>query len=367
MSKRVIFATIALHNMAGGLERNIVRIANYLSTRGYDVSLLSFDLPDAQAFYAIEPGVKWFRLGRTRPHQKISFGERLALLGRIREALRGEKATLIVFHHGILLRLLLASLFLNIRTFCSERSALSLYKHVQLSKWNLNFFLLFLVSKVIVQFESYRKDYPAPLRSRIVTIPNVVEKAGHLADVVAPSANGRFSILALGRFCDQKNFTALVVAFASLARDFPQWDLYLIGEGAFREILEKQILHAGLRERVFLPGSTTDTQSRFLQSHIYAMPSKWEGFPNALAEAMAHGLPAVGYAGCQGVSDLIEDGRSGLLAAGNGDVMTLAGALERLMADPALRAKMGQAAASSMQQYLPERIYPEWEKLLKDL
>lgn len=81
---------------------------------------------------------------------------------------------------------------------------------------------------------------------------------------------------------------------------------------------------------------------------------------------MAAGVPAVGFKGGTGVEDLIQDGITGLLAE-NGDVDSLAAALRSLMNDASKRKIMGQQAAESMKQYEPEKIWNEWEALLKDV
>lgn len=365
MSRQVVFATISLHQMAGGLERNIVRIANYLAERGYDVSLLSFDFPEAEAFYQINPKITWHRLGRTEPHKAISFSERLKLFSRIRSVLP-KWATIIVFHHGLLVRLMLSGIGLGNKIICSERSALSMYDHIRASKWNLNFFLMGFVSKILVQFESYRQNYPFWMRPKIQAIPNVVEMPSAKALTGIPNVDGRFQILAVGRLCDQKNYAALIQAFSNISAKFQNWDLVIIGSGGFGKSLMEQIKHLGLSERIMLPGASQNVETWYLKSHIYAMPSKWEGFPNALAEALAHGLPSVGYAGCAGVADLIEHGKNGVLSEGNGNVKSLSEEMEKLMADIQLRNKMSAAAIQSVSGYSAEKIYPQWENLFKD-
>ncbi len=361
----MIFATISLHNMAGGLERNIIRISNYLAARGHSVSILSFDLPDAVSFYPIDEKVKWHKVGQTAPHQPISFTERLKLLCCIRGVFKSTKAsTLIVFHHGLLPRLMLAKIGLGIKTICSERSALTIYNHIVASKWNISFFLMFFASKILVQFESYKKDYPLLMRQKMWTVPNVVEPAKGRAQPSVADDKGRFEILAVGRLCDQKNYASLIEAFAMVSEKYADWDLTIIGSGALKDRLTRQIKASGLERRISIQDAQSDIYSRYAKSHIYTMPSKWEGFPNALAEALSCGLPAVGFKNCAGVADLISHGNNGLLADGNGDALSLAAQLEVLMNDPSRRDEMGEGAINSVATYTEERIYPEWERLL---
>jgi glycosyltransferase involved in cell wall biosynthesis len=80
---------------------------------------------------------------------------------------------------------------------------------------------------------------------------------------------------------------------------------------------------------------------------------------------MSAGLPVVGYKNCAAVNELIEDGRTGFLCADG--VEPLADALEKLMGNQALRARMGRAAKVAMQAYAPEKIWDQWEALMKKI
>ena len=88
MSGRYALATIALDDMPGGLERNFISLANALARRGHTVSLITFDRQDARSFYSIDNDVRWYKVGVSRPHGSISFGDRLRLMRVIRAALR---------------------------------------------------------------------------------------------------------------------------------------------------------------------------------------------------------------------------------------------------------------------------------------
>jgi glycosyltransferase involved in cell wall biosynthesis len=123
----------------------------------------------------------------------------------------------------------------------------------------------------------------------------------------------------------------------------------------------------GLEDRVSLPGVTKSIDEWYASSHLFCLSSRWEGFPNALAEALAHGLPAVGFAGCAGVRDLITPGVTGFLAPGNGDVDALAETLGKAMDNAEVRRQMGSAASESVRSFHPGQVLSRWEDLLSEV
>jgi glycosyltransferase involved in cell wall biosynthesis len=361
---RIVLGTIAMDEMAGGLERNIALLANHLVEQGHDVHLLTFDRADARSFYPLDPRVTWHRVGRTTPHAAIGFGARLKLIAAMRSVISHHRGSIVIcFHHGILFRFIAAAVGSGATLVCSERNSLRLYEHIRQSKWSFNFVLLALTRRITVQFASYVADYPVWLRRRIRVIPNPVYAAARRASPARPAADGRFRLVCVGRLCAQKNQRALVLAFAELASRFPDWDLELVGDGPARDDLRQTIDRFDLKRRVFLAGRSDEIEARLLAGHAFCLPSLWEGFPNALAEAMAHGLPAVAYESCPGAKDLVDHERTGLLAERDG----LADCLGRLMAAPDMRMRIGAAAAAAMDRFSPESSFRKWQDLLAEV
>lgn len=362
--KSVVLGTISLDRMAGGLEKNIILLANHLARQGDDVTLVTFDRIHATSFYDIEPSVKWHKVGNTRPHGTIGFVERLRLIGRIRSVLKGVgRPTIICFHHGILSRFYLAALNLGLRLVCSERNSLTLYQHIRQSKWSVGFLMLGLTDKITVQFPGYVPDYPFWLRGRIKVIPNPVSMPQRQARPDMAGKDGRFKLVTVGRLCAQKNQKALIDAFSAISSRFPQWDLHIIGDGDAHDDLTRHVDLKSLRERVFFEGKQRNVSAWLADSNLFCLPSKWEGFPNALAEAMAHGLPCVGFTECAGVRDLIIDGKTGALAK-DGDLPDV---LASLMASADRRRDMGLASVEIISKFSPENTFQKWDELLANL
>lgn len=352
--------------MGGGLERNILYLANYMAKKGYDVHLITFDRAGAKAFYEIDPSITWHKIGVTAPHSGVTFKQRLGLLKDMRSIIKGcgSNTPIICFHHGILVRFILANLLLGNPVICSERNSLSIYKYVNLPKHNLNYFMMFLVRAITVQFPAYVKNYHPLLQKRITPIGNPVFPAEGCANVVAANDKGRFSLLTVTRLCGQKNLEELIKAFASIADQFSDWDLDIVGDGEWQERLAKLIQSLDMSDRIFLRGKQKNVSDFYKSSHLFCLPSQWEGFPNALAEALSYGLPAVGYEETDGVNQLITHGKNGLLAKDQGNIDTLSAALSALMLSPETREKMSVQAVKSIAQYKPTTVFAKWDMLI---
>jgi glycosyltransferase involved in cell wall biosynthesis len=365
MKRHLVFSTISLNQMAGGLEKNIILLANYFADNNYDVTLITFDLHNAESFYPIHKRVKWHRIGCSPVHSSISFSNRLELMKKIRGHIRRMNFPIIVcFHHGILSRFFFSTLFLEKKIICSERNSLSLYDYIRQPKWNMNFLFLSFVDWITVQFPEYVHDYPFWVRRKIIVLPNPVLPTTGAAKPNVSYYDDRFILLAVGRLCAQKQQHILIESFIESALNNPSWDLYIIGDGDRRNDLQKQIDASGLQKRIFLLGKRDNVSDWYVKANLFCLPSQWEGFPNVLAEAMVHGLPCIGFSECAGVRELMEDGVTGRLVGDADSVSALKAALTELMRDEVKRVQFGNAACQAMLDYEPKQIFSRWERLL---
>lgn len=346
----------------------IITIMNEMAARGHEASLFSWDRANAEAFYPIADGVSWHRLDMGDPGRKAGVRMVAARAVAVRRLVRETEPDIITcFQGGPFRAMQLFTLGLGIPLVAAERTAPTLYEHAGSARAKFIEHQAFRFAKrITIQFERYRDLYPAHLRRRMVAIPNPVAPAVAHANPEAPGPDGRYRLLSVGRLSYQKNYEVLLSAFAELAPRFPDWDLRVVGEGEDRMALEAKLATMPtLRDRVDMPGATTNVSAEYAAAQLFCLPARWEGFPNALAEGLAHGLPSVGFSGCAGVPDLITDGVTGGLAAGNNDAASLAGALAPLMEDHAERARMGRAAVQSVVPYKPEAIFDLWEQMFR--
>ncbi len=208
------------------------------------------------------------------------------------------------------------------------------------------------VSKSVADFAARVIGIPP---AKLVVIPNGIPlgdfRPGDQAKARAtlempPSA---LVVGAVGRLQPVKGIHYLLEAFARLASDHPEAILLLVGDGPQRAQLERLARHVGGSERVCFLGSRSDVPRLLQAMDIFVLPSIWEGMPNAALEAMAAGLPTVATA-VGGTPEVVVDGVTGLLAPPcNPDA--LAQAIARLLRNPDLRRKMGQAGQERVEQH----------------
>lgn len=197
----------------------------------------------------------------------------------------------------------------------------------------------------------------------IYIIGNAVEIPAQPVDLQAQK--DKYRIVSVGVLNNNKNQKLLLEAFAELAESFPQWEMEFWGSntGNYAKELEQYIRSHHLEDRVFLKGTSKNVNSDIYdRADIYVIPSKKEGFPLSLTEAMAAGIPAVGLRSCPGVNELIRNGETGYLTEAS--VNSLREKLELLMSDRKLRVQIGEAGRKAMDEYKSEKIWNQWEELL---
>lgn len=350
---KMLFAIKALEDIQGGAERVLADITARLAAEGRDVAAVTFDREGAQPFYPLSDKVRLYNLGIGDTHASATFAETWQRMRALRRFVKEHKPDVAIgFMHSMFVPLAFALIGSGVPVVASEHIVPDHYKTRRFE------FILFLLSslfmrRITVLSKTIMKSYPYILRRKMVPVPNPVMIPEKMADTRGDKV-ARKTVLSVGRFDPQKDQMTLVRAFAKLAADFPDWDLRIVGDGALRGKLEAEIAALGLEERISLPGTTKEIGAEYAAAQLFVLPSLYESFGLVTAEAIAHGLPVIGFADCPGTNELIEDGKNGILVAVTNDgervkdasgarAAALAKAMRGLMAEPARREKLAVA------------------------
>jgi len=220
--------------------------------------------------------------------------------------------------------------------------------------------------------ESHVSRLPWAAR-RFVTVANGISSAEHTRprEVIRASVRNQLGIqddqllvLTIGSLSRQKAYARLLDAFAPIAEADPYARLLIAGEGPLRPALEARIAD-GLADSVRLLGARDDAVDLLEACDVFVLSSEREGLPITLIEAMRAGRPAVSTR-IGGTAEVVEDGVTGLLVP-VGDGPALTGALRALLADPALRERMGEAGRRRWRErFTAERMVCDTEALYRD-
>ncbi|MGI9449530.1 MAG: glycosyltransferase family 4 protein [Geminicoccaceae bacterium] len=354
------FALVITALGAGGAERVMTSMANHWVKSGHQVSLITYEEPEARSYYDLDNRVQLRRLDLADEHPSPTRGlirtfRRILALRRCLKALRPDVT--IAFLTRVNIVTLLAASGQDLPVIVSERN--------HPDRQPLSRFWLWLRDRVyrraaaiVYQTEGAKQCYPPELRAKGVVIANplgTIRKASQPAD--------KRTLVAVGRLSKQKGFDLLLRAFADINADFPDWTLTIWGEGNERPALEALRDGLGLTSCVQMPGLSIGHGAWIDQAGLFVLSSRFEGMPNVLLEAMAAGLPVVAFDCALGPGEMIEHEKNGILVAPE-NVDAMARNLSMLMADGAKRARLALEAEHSANAYQLETIMTDWSDLV---
>lgn len=223
---------------------------------------------------------------------------------------------------------------------------------------------------ILANASGMARDLPAQLGldpARVHTINNPVDIAAISAAArrPAPDLPARPFVLAVGRLEYQKGHDLLIRAFA-LSGAARTHELVILGEGSRLAALRQMAAALGLADRVHFAGFTANPHAWMAAADLFVLPSRWEGFPNAAAEAMAAGAPLL-LADCNyGAADLVTPDLNGMLVPVD-DAEALAAALSALLPDPARRARYAAAGHVAVRRFARNQILARYAELVGEI
>jgi glycosyltransferase involved in cell wall biosynthesis len=347
----------------GGAERVMASLANGWVSRGHQVIVVT--LSGETSFYPLSPSVEYRALYAA--YQSHNLAERcfnnLRRLRQLRRTIRDAHPDVIVsFLDTTNVMTLLSTFGIHVPVIVCEHNDPSQARCR--SVWEvLRVFTYPCASAVTVLTENVLEDMRWLVGSGGTVMPNPVQLPEY-ADC-EPSRNGHVRrLIAIGRLHPQKGFDYLLDAFRQVADKHPDWTLTILGEGPLRRQLEQQIERLGLSGSVDLHGQVKDPFRWLRSADLYVMSSRYEGFPCALCEAMACGLPAISFDCPSGPRAIVRDGVDGMLVP-PGDSGALARAMDGLMSDADERRRLASRAPEILQRFSLDSILLRWDELFE--
>jgi glycosyltransferase involved in cell wall biosynthesis len=346
----------------GGAERSLVKLANGLTRNSFDVHLVIFGRPEPSLENELDRTIGTVFLGGDSSWSPRLWVQLVRTLRRIRPDL--------VFGWSLFANLAVTWLqpFHGCRrVIVSERNYLpEMARELPRWRWRLLQTLMrwcyrrarYVTANSAPSVEAVRGWVgPGP---EYVVIPNMiqVDAARASADLPAPgmpvSVRDRLCILALGRLVFQKGFDVLLSAFAEVRR-VRDWDLVIVGQGELEAQLKQQAATLGLSDRVHWLGRQPVPFPYYQAADLVVVPSRFEGIPNVLLEAMALGRPTISADCMTGPRILTENGRFGVLVPVE-DSAALAAAIVEVGDDAERRAELGRRAGEHIARTYDEPI-----------
>lgn len=363
----ILFFVSSMH--AGGAERVAATLSSAWARHGHRVTLAPTYTHKGKLFYTLDPQVRleWVAdamgwLGRTPLAP-------LAKLWALRRLVSRERPDVIVsFLTNVNVMVLMATRGMRVPVIACERTNPAVSTSATPRLQRLRRRLYPHASMVTVQAEASLEPMKrlVPGLQRLAVVPNPLPP-----DLPQPRDTDRSPVrrrlVAMGRLVPSKRYAGLIQVFSRLAGRFPDWDLVIWGDGPLRSELEAMVASAGLAERVLLPGRTSTPWQKLLDSDVFVMTSEVEGFPNALIEAMALGLPCVTVDCPSGPREITRDGQDAMLVPLN-DEAALEQSLARLMDDAAMQMQLGQRGAQGVRgRYGLEQVLRHWDALFQEV
>lgn len=376
---KIVFCTPAIYS-AGGVERVVsVKSSYFAEVYGYDVTIIVTEGYGKENFFSVSPKVHvvnlnlefeklwnvsflrkaFFYLLKQRKYRRLLTKELIRIRPDITiSVIRREINFINSIQDGSKKIGELHVNRSNYRSFAKKDS--NILKHVFAIFWMKDLIRhLKALDHLVVLTDSAMRDWPEILR--VIKIPDPLPfKIDYRSTLSAKR------VISIGRYAYEKGFDLLLQAWAKVEKECKDWSLDIYGMGdiqPYYHLLNELRID---QQRCHLNGSITKVKEKYLESSIFVLPSRFEGFGLVVVEAMACGLPVISFDCENGPRNIITNECDGILVKAF-DVNEYANQIVRLISDKDLRTTMGKSAQETSRQYELGNIAKKWRVLFDEM
>lgn len=363
MIKKIMFHVNSLGK--GGAERVIVNLAGQFVEKGIDV-IIATEWQAEDEYVPVET-VRRIDVGLTQAEEKLGRIKKQTLRkNRLRELIINERPdAVLAFCRNANYRAVLAASGTKVPCIVSVRNDPKVYYASVIQK-TISKYLYGKADGIVFQTNEAADFFKGKIQDKSKVILNPISE-NYLRQTGNRCAKERRKVIvSVGRITDAKDQITLIKAYEKLISIDDKYKGYVLeiygerGEDDTLDVLNSYIEGHALDKHVIFKGLSSQLEKDIIDDYMFVLPSKYEGMPNALLEAMVLGLPVISTdCPCGGPRMLIDDGDNGYLVP-VGDVVSMCERMRSLIDDEKKASSMGQKASEVVDRVLPEVIADEW-------
>lgn len=361
--------------MSGGAERVITIKANWFANHGHKVDIITFQGKKEKAFYPLDPTINVIELNLPPYKNYITYYFHTIRRGKklLKNILFEKRYDIFIsafpFLEAYIPKLkdgskkiyeVHCSQDLN-KMIISRQSSNSLLRAIKTIRSKLKNRCLCKFDRIVLLTKQEFSDRDCPENAIVIPNPNtfVFSERASLEEK---------NVISVGRLAFQKGFDYLLHAWKIIHEKFPDWKLNIYGfDKGEKNNLNSYISENDLESSVSINNPVKDIRAKYLESSIYVLSSRYEGFPMVLGEAMACGIPCIAFRCKTGPDEIISHNEDGILVPEVGDIDGLSNAICKLIEDKNLRKKFGEKAKDNIHRFDLEKIMKQWDNVLHEL
>lgn len=343
----------------GGAERTMVSLSNWLADNNVETYLINLGINDNN--YNISEKVHFYNKEQGKNiFQKIkNFFKVIKYLNNIKPDIIFE-----MLFSPIKYAMIYKLANRKVSIIGSERNNPKLRYKNNIKLKLLSNLCPLLCDGYIFQTERVKEMFSKRIQKKSIVIGNAISR--NLTGNLNLFMKKEKIISAAGRLTYQKGFDTLIKAFWIVHERYPEYKLFIYGEGEERQNLEQLIENMGIEKNVFLPGKCKDYLERVSIGEMFVMTSRFEGMPNVLLESMSIGMPCISTNCVAGPSEIIQNNKNGILVEVD-NIEEIAKKMLYFIENKEIALEYGKQAQNIQDKFSPHNIFNRYYKYFRKI